>query len=267
MFKEDKPLNRKANYKKSNPALSLLKSGLDLILPPRCPVTGDIVDRIGAISPAAWKDLTFITPPFCACCGIPFSVDLQRDIGQPEEFLCAACLTTKRPFDGSRSVFVYNSGCRSMILSFKHGDALHLHTTLAPLLYQLGESFMDEGAVLVPVPLHWIRLIRRRYNQAAVLATEISKLSGTTPCWPDALVRTRNTPPQGHKNAKDRHRNVSGAFDVNPRYADKISGKNIILIDDVFTTGATLEECSMVLKAAGAKTVHILTIARVVQGE
>jgi ComF family protein len=243
---------------------SVLKWGLDLILPPRCPVNGDIVPVVGAISPRAWRELTFVVAPYCKCCGVPFVVDTVVDTPNPSDFLCAACLTSPRPFDQAKSLFVYNDGSRKIILAFKHGDALHLHTTLAPLIAKIGRDFLTADAVIIPVPLHWMRLVKRRYNQASVLGIEIGKLSGT-PCWPDALIRTRHTPPQGHKTAKDRHQNVSGAFDINPSYAGKLSGRDIVLIDDVFTTGATLEECAKVLKAAGAKSVNILTVARAVK--
>jgi ComF family protein len=246
-------------------AQKMMKWGVDLILPPRCPVNGDIVDTVGAISPRAWRDLTFVADPKCQCCGIPFTIEVITDSDTPNDFLCADCLSSPRPFDNAKSLLVYNDGCRKMILAFKHGDALHLHTTLAPLLTQLGKDFITEQSVLVPVPLHWRRLVKRRYNQAAVLGMEMSKIAHI-PCWPDTLSRIRHTPPQGHKSAKDRHQNVAGAFDINTAYLGKITGKDIILIDDVFTTGATLEECAKVLKAAGAKTVNILTVARVVKG-
>lgn len=243
---------------------SILKWGLDLILPPRCPVNGDVVSTVGAISPRAWRDLTFVASPSCKCCGVPFAVDTLLDAIEPSDFLCAVCLASPRPFDMAKSLLVYNDGSRKMILAFKHGDALHLHTTLAPLLAKIGREFLKTDAIIIPVPLHWMRLVKRRYNQAAVLGIEVGKLSGV-PCWPDALIRTRHTPPQGHKNAKDRHQNVSGAFDIHPSYAGKLSGRDVVLMDDVFTTGATLEECAKVLKAAGAKSVNILTVARAVK--
>lgn len=242
----------------------ILKWGLDLILPPRCPVNGDIVSTVGAISPRAWRDLTFVTAPYCKCCGVPFVVDTLLDTPRPSDFLCAICVTSPRPFDQAKSLLVYNDGSRKMVLAFKHGDALHLHTTLAPMLAKIGRDFLKTDAIIIPVPLHWMRLVKRRYNQASVLGIEVGKLSGVT-CWPDALIRTRHTPPQGHKSAKDRHQNVSGAFDINASYAGKLSGRDIVLIDDVFTTGATLEACAKVLKAAGAKTVNVLTVARAVK--
>ena len=242
----------------------ILKWGLDLILPPRCPVNGDIVSHVGAISPRAWRELTFVAPPACTCCGVPFAVDIAVDHAEPTDFLCAVCLVHPRPFDQGKSLLVYNDGSRKMVLAFKHGDALHLHTTLAPLLAKTGQEFLTPDAIIIPVPLHWMRMVKRRYNQAAILGIEIAKLSGVT-CWPAAIIRTRHTPPQGHKSAKDRHQNVSGAFDINPSYAGKLSGRDIVLIDDVFTTGATLEECAKVLKAAGAKSVNVLTVARAVK--
>ncbi|MBL8640531.1 MAG: ComF family protein [Alphaproteobacteria bacterium] len=241
-----------------------LNWGLDLVLPPRCPITGDTVRTVGAISPRAWKEITFIAPPYCTCCGIPFAIDLDMKGLNPDDFLCTDCISSTRAFDQAKSLFVYDDGSRKMILSFKHGDAIHLHTTLAPLLCKTGVEFLSPDSIIVPVPLHWMRLVKRRYNQAAILGNEVAKLSGLT-CWPDALIRTRPTPPQGHKTAKDRKQNVSGAFDINPPYTKKLSGREIVLIDDVFTTGATLEECSKVLKTAGARSVNILTLARAVK--
>ena len=255
-------------------AISGLRWGLDVLLPPRCPVNGTIVDRPGAISPEAWRDLTFISDPKCACCGMPFPITVETDSvtsssssfsSSAAVLVCGACLASPRPYDAARSVFAYDDGAKPMILAFKHGDAVHLHTTLAPLLRSIGGDFLTPDAVLVPVPLHWGRLIKRRYNQAAILAQEVGKLAHVA-CWPDVLIRTRATPPQGHKNAKDRHKNVAGAFDMRPVYHGRITGKTCVLVDDVFTTGATLEECSKVLKANGAKHVYILTIARVVRG-
>jgi ComF family protein len=240
----------------------ILKRGIDLILPPRCPVNGTIVDSVGAISPQAWKELTFISSPHCPCCGIPFAVENDAVFPLMADYLCGQCLSTPRHFEKSKSLLVYDDGSRKMILSFKHADAPHLHTTLAPLLVNLGKDFLNPDSVLVPIPLHWRRLVSRRYNQSAILANAMSKISGVI-CWPDVLMRVRHTPPQGHKSAKDRYQNVAGAFEINSIYQDKLNDKKIVLIDDVFTTGATLDECAKVLKSAGVKSVNLLTLARV----
>lgn len=245
-------------------AQAIFKWGVNLVLPPRCPINGNIVDRVGAISPQAWKELTFVSDPHCNCCGIPFAIDNTIGFETENDFLCGQCLSTQRHFDKAKSIFVYNEGSRKMILAFKHGDALHLHTTLAPLLVNLGKNFCKPDSILVPIPLHWLRLVNRRYNQSAILANAMSKISGQV-CWSDALIRVRHTPPQGHKSAKDRHQNVAGAFKMNSNYQDKIKDKNIVLVDDVFTTGATLDECSKVLKSTGVASVNILTVARVIK--
>ena len=236
---------------------------MNFILPPRCPISGDIVDRVGAISPSAWKDITFITHPSCRCCGIPFIIDHDISDSVPD-YICADCITYPKHFDRAKSALVYDNASKSMILAFKHGDALHLHTTLVPLLLKCADDMVYPDSIIIPVPLHWSRLVKRRYNQAAILAQHLSKQTGTA-YWPDALVRLRRTPPQGHMNAKDRFKNVAGAFEIHKNYMDKIIGKKFVLIDDVFTTGATLDECSKVLKAGGAESIHILTVARAVK--
>lgn len=241
-----------------------LEWGVNLVLPPRCPINGNIVDSVGAISPEAWKNLTFVSDPHCRCCGIPFAVESHLNSDFASDFLCGQCIAIPRHFDKAKSLFVYDEGCRKMILAFKHGDALHLHTTLAPLLANLGKDFINPDSILVPIPLHWRRLVGRRYNQSAILAQAMSRISGL-PYWADLLMRVRHTPPQGHKSAKDRQQNVAGAFEINFNHKDKIKDKHIVLIDDVFTTGATLDECSKVLKSSGVASVNILTVARVVK--
>jgi ComF family protein len=250
--------------KATNLAYRLVKETVSLILPPRCPINGSIVNSVGAISPEAWKNLTFISDPQCKCCGVPFAVDNNLDSDFLNDSLCGQCLATPRHFDKAKSVFVYDEGSRKMILAFKHGDALHLHTTLAPLLANLGKDFLNPDSILVPIPLHWLRLVKRRYNQSAILANSLSKILDQD-CWADALIRIRHTPPQGHKSAKDRYQNVAGAFEINLNYMDKVKDKHIVLIDDVFTTGATLDECSKVLKSAGVSSVNVLTVARAIK--
>lgn len=242
----------------------LVKWGLNLILPPRCPISGDIVDSVGAISPRAWRDLTFISDPKCKCCCIPFAVDVATGIENIPDYLCADCMANPKPFDRTISLLQYDDASKKLVLAFKHGDALHLHTSITPLLANAGQEILSPDSILVPVPLHWRRLVKRRYNQSAVLCASLSKHLGLT-YYPDALTRTRHTPPQGHRSARERHKNVAGAFDIKPSTAQQISGKTIILVDDVYTTGATLEECAKVLKAAGAKAVNILTVARAVK--
>lgn len=237
---------------------------VDLILPPRCPVTGEIVDRPGMVSPSAWASLRFVSSPHCDCCGIPFEVIGDDGRAGGGDLLCAACLTEPRLFGRARSCLVYDDHSRPLILAFKHGDQTHLSVTFAGWLHQAAEPLLADMDMIVPVPLHRLRLLQRRYNQAGLLGHALSQKCGK-PCLPDALLRTRNTQPQGHLSRNKRQENISRAFAFNPGCAAKVNGQKILLVDDVYTTGATLNECVKVLLDAGAQRVDVLTLARVVR--
>ena len=231
-------------------------AGVDVVLPPRCPLNGDIVDKQGMISPEGWGGLEFITNPLCDHCGIA----LDFDVGDNGK--CMDCLENPPEFDSARAAFKYNDVSRNLILGFKHGDKTHIVRSFSPWLAQAGKEMMAGADFLVPVPLHHFRLISRRYNQAAMIAEALSK-TVDIPHVPDMIKRIRSTPSQGHLAAEDRYKNVRKAFDIPDKYREKIRGKVIILIDDVYTTGATARECSKILRRYGAEQVHILTLARV----
>jgi len=156
----------------------------------------------------------------------------------------------------------YDDSSRQLVLALKHGDRLHLAPPLAQWMRHAGAELLAAADLQLPVPLHWTRLFTRRYNQAALLAQAIAKAGGP-PVAADCLIRRRRTPSQGNKNPSARRRNVAGAFAV--RRPDKLRGRRVVLIDDVLTTGATVEECARVLKRAGAARVDVLTLARVVR--
>lgn len=234
---------------------------VNLLLPPRCPLSGVVVDRPGMVSAESWAGLVFISSPHCSSCGLPFEVDIQ---GTELETLCGSCLASPKPYYRARSVLAYNDDSRKMILAFKHGDQTHLTLSFGPWLQSCGKDLLAEADALVPVPLHWVRLVKRRYNQSALLGEDLRRRTGI-PHWPDILRRERNTPTQGHQNATDRHTNVHGAFSLNPAYRERVRGKNLVLLDDVLTTGATVEECTKVLLKEGARQVDVLTVARVIK--
>lgn len=236
-----------------------LGMAVDIVLPPRCAMTGQVVDRPGVIAPEAWSSLRFITDPCCATCGYPFDFD-----GYSGDTQCAACLRRAPPYASARAALVYDEASRGMILKFKHGDATHQANGFALWMARAGGERLRAADVLVPVPLHPWRLLRRRYNQAAILAQALARQAGK-PCVPDALLRRRATVAQGHKGYRERHRNVRGAFAVNPRRAVSVAGRSVVLVDDVYTSGATVKECAKTLVRGGARDVHILTIARTVR--
>ncbi len=236
---------------------------LDTVLPPRCPVTGDIVDAQGMVSSAAWAKLNFIADPMCRCCGVPFDFD-REDVG--DGGLCMACLRRSPAFVSARAPLVYDEASRDLILAFKHGDKPHIVPSFIPWLLRAGEHMIEGADYFVPVPLHRRRLIARRYNQAAIMAHELSRVSGVD-VLPAALLRVRSTPSQGHLSHEERKKNVNRAFRISNSCNELINNKNIVLVDDVFTTGATANECVKTLMTGGAKRVDVLTLARVLRDD
>lgn len=238
------------------PVQDILVQALDTVLPPRCVVTGEIVDQQGMVAPEAWTELSFIADPVCAQCGFPFEFEVEKGS------LCASCLDHPPPFEKACSALKYNETSRKLILGFKHGDQMHAALAFVPWLRKAGAQILDEADFLMPVPLHPFRLLARRYNQAAILAQALSKETHV-PVMIDGLKRIRATPSQGHLKAAQRHKNVKRAFALNPK--SNIREKTIVLIDDVYTTGATVKECTKVLLKGGAAKVYVLTLARVVR--
>jgi ComF family protein len=244
-------------------AMSYLAQLVDFILPPRCIVTGDIVDKQGMISPQAWSNLRFISMPQCACCGIPFDFEFEGDnleIGAS----CAACLKDKPVYHKARAALVYDDASRALILPFKHGDKTHFALGFIPWLKQAGAALIDQADIIMPVPLHRFRLLQRRFNQAGIMAHYLAKACDK-PCLLGGIERIRATPTQGHLRVKERQKNVRRAFAIPPKYREGIKGKAILLVDDVFTTGATVNECTKALLGAGAMRVDVLTLTRVVK--
>lgn len=234
---------------------------VDLILPPRCIVSGELVDKQGVLSSEAWKQLSFISDPQCNRCGFPFDFD-SGEI--KEGNICLGCLKSPPVFDKARAALVYDDASRDIILGFKHGDQMQSVPSFMPWLLQAGGKLLEKADYILPVPLHRFRLMRRRFNQSAIIAQFLSK-EVRVPVVLDGLARNRATQTQGHLNSNERQRNVKNAFCVNEAYLDKIKGKNIVLIDDVYTTGATVNECAKELLKSGVGAVNILTLARVVK--
>ena len=177
---------------------------------------------------------------------------------------CGVCMANPPPYNKARSVFRYDEYSRDLILSFKHADRTDLAPAFANWMARIAPELMTEKTLLVPVPLHSHRLLKRRFNQSAMLARSLGKKTGKPVCT-DLLQRIKATPSQGSKSFKGRYKNVEGAFRVDPRQAEAVRSKHILLIDDVFTTGATVEACSRTLLKAGAERVDVLTLCRVVR--
>lgn len=232
---------------------------VDLLFPPLCMSCRKRVGEPHALCAACWLAISFIEAPVCAKCGNPFDADPGG------ETLCGPCHIRPHDFHRARSLFRYDEASKGLILGLKHGDRLDHLPGLARWLARAGGELLSDTDIIVPVPLHRWRLWKRRFNQSSLLAEHISRQSGI-PHRPLVLVRTRHTPSQGEMpSAKARRRNVLSAFKVPPARAGEIRGRKVLLIDDVFTTGATLDACARALRRAGAVRIDVLTLSRVVR--
>ena len=201
--------------------------------------------------------MTFISTPHCDACGLPFEYEVGEDA------LCAACSAEAPAYRRARTAIRYGDIAASLITRLKHLDQTHLAPSLAEWMARAGAGLIADAELITAVPLHRRRLWQRRFNQSVLLAQKLGRLSDRE-VVPDLLTRRRPTRPQVGLTRSERQRNVSGAFTVPQRHAARIEGATILLIDDVFTTGATISACARVLYAAGAAHVDVLTVARVI---
>jgi ComF family protein len=243
-------------------------AALNALLPPRCLRCPAAVDRPGTLCATCWEAIRFLAPPHCARCGFSFACDAQveGDAQAGGDALCGDCVRREPAYGRARAVLRYDDASRALILGFKHGDRLHGAPAFGRRLARAGAELVMEADLIVPVPLHWSRLLARRYNQAALLSLALGRVADIEVA-PDLLVRRRRTPSQGRLSRATRGRNVSGAFAVRARAAARVAGCRVLLIDDVLTTGATVEACARTLGRAGAAGVDVLTLARVVRGD
>jgi len=240
---------------------------LDAVLPPLCLGCNEIVGAPGTLCAACWQGFAFISEPHCACCGYPFDEDLGPGA------LCGACLAHLPRYRRARAALAYDDRSRRLVLPFKHGDRTDIARAFGGWMARAGAELLASADLVAPVPLHWRRLLVRRYNQAALLARVLAREanreagpeSGAHQVVPDLLRRRRWTGSQAGLKARERRSNVRQAFDVHPRWRARAAGKTVLLVDDVLTTGATVEACTRALERAGVRHVDVLTLARVVR--
>jgi ComF family protein len=234
-----------------------LQAALQLIYPPQCLTCDALVTSDFGLCGTCWRDTPFITGLVCDRCGVPLP---GEDPGQP--VLCDDCLTTARPWDRGRAALLYRDNGRQIVLSLKHGDRLDLARPASAWMLRVATPILQPGMVVTPVPLHWTRLFRRRYNQAALLSAAVARSAGLVHV-PDLLLRHRNTRSQEGRDRESRFANMAQALRLNPRQAARIAGHPVLLVDDVMTSGATLAAAAETCRAGGASAVSVLVLARV----
>jgi ComF family protein len=231
-----------------------------LAFPPVCAGCQRHVSQPGALCAACWPGLRFLEKPWCGVMGTPFTHDMG------EGFLSAAAIADPPPFDRARAAVAYTGVARRMVQALKYSDRPDLAPWMARWMARAGAELIAEAQVVVPVPLHWRRFFLRRFNQSAELARAVAGHAGL-PFAPAAARRVKVTRQQVGLSSREREDNVRGAFAVPPEQRIAVEGRRVLVVDDVYTTGATVCALARTLKRAGASGVDVLTFARVLQDD
>lgn len=236
-----------------------LQNALRVLYPPQCLTCEAQITTDFALCGPCWRDTPFIVGLQCDKCGLPLPGDAPSDGSVVQ---CDDCLTLARPWDRGRAALLYRDNARKLVLSLKHADRIDLARPAAAWMARAAAPILAEGMLVAPIPLHWVRLFKRKYNQSALLAEQVARLAGLDHC-PDLLLRVRNSPSQEGRDRDGRFANLSGALRPHPRRAARMQGRAVLLVDDVMTSGATLAAGAEACLAAGAASVSVLALARV----
>lgn len=231
-----------------------------VLFPPVCAGCERIIADSGCLCGQCWPKLRFLEQPWCDVMGTPFSYEVA------EGMMSGDAIANPPPFRRARAAVSYTGVARQMVLGLKFGDRTELAPFMARWMMRVAPDLVAEADLIVPVPLHRIRYFNRRFNQSAELGRELCKLADKR-FSPESVVRSRATRQQVGLAARAREENVRGAFRVPARRTDLVRGKNVLVIDDVFTTGNTVVAVTKALKKAGAAQVDVLTFARVLPGD
>lgn len=237
-----------------------LQSLIQAIYPPQCVMCDARTDVDFALCGPCWAETPFVTGLCCDGCGAPLLGQ-----GEPEAgVLCDDCMTIARPWSKGRAALIYKDKARRMVLSIKHGDRTDLTRSAGPWMARAGRDLIGRDSLIVPIPLHRFRLLRRKFNQAALLAQQIA-LAADVQCLPDALCRPKKTAPLEGHTLDQRFAALSNAIYVHPKRPLAMKGRNVVLVDDVMTSGATFAPATEACLKAGANDVCVLALARVVK--
>ncbi|MAK62988.1 MAG: amidophosphoribosyltransferase [Ponticaulis sp.] len=241
--------------------LSVLKEPFQSLFgwlwPGQSVITGDPLWGDARLGVDDFNKLNFVSAPFCDQCGIPF--DRMEEDGQ----ICGACVAAPPLWHQARAPFVYDDISSNMVLALKRGGRRSGLKLYARYIYEMAREQIDTADVLIPVPIHYRRLASRGYNQAGWLATALGQLT-STPVAHRLIRRKKPTKSQGHLTARQRKQNVAGAFVLTESGYTRLQGQRIVIVDDVLTSGATLNACARTLSQAKPANIDVVTLARVV---
>ncbi len=234
----------------------MMQALIHALYPPQCMTCKALVATDFGLCGDCWRATPFITGLACRKCGAPLP-------GDPEDTaLCDDCLQIARPWEAGRAAMLYQDNARKIVLALKHGDQMEMARPAGDWLARAAQPLLRPGMVVVPVPLHWLRMLRRKYNQSALLSAALARATGLEHC-PDALIRQRNTGSQEGRSRDARFASLQGAFAVHPRRGARIAGRPVLLVDDVMTSGATFAAATEGLMAGCAASVSVVSLARV----
>ncbi len=236
---------------------TLLRRAADIVYPPQCIACSYATDEPHTLCASCWSGMGFIARPYCERLGTPFAVDLGGPLLSP------AAIADPPVFARARAALRYEGTAREMVHRLKFGDQLALAIPMSRWMHGAGAELLADADLIVPVPTHRWRLFRRRFNQSALLAQHLARLSGK-PVADDILIKHRATAPQTSLTKAQRRENVSGAMRVPQDMKPRLAGRRVLLVDDVITTGSTANAASRILLRGGASAVDVLAFAMVV---